>query len=77
MKNMLALSLIALSTATPVFAASIAMGDQGRSLTDDEAWHVAAFMNSHERPQDPRLVNGSIEETRLRYHANDGVNLYG
>ena len=34
-------------------------------------------MNSHERPQDPRLIDGSVEKTRDRYHANDGVNLYG
>lgn len=38
---------------------------------------MAAYINSHERPQDPRLVNGSIDETRKRYHADDGVNLYG
>ena len=50
---------------------------QGGTLSDDDAWHVAAFMNSHERPQDPRLVDGSIDKTRERYHANDGVNLYG
>jgi len=24
------------------------------SLRDQEAWEVAAYMNSHERPQDPR-----------------------
>jgi cytochrome c len=34
-------------------------------------------MNSHERPQDPRLVDGSVEKTRVKYHVNDGVNLYG
>ncbi|MFT3758619.1 c-type cytochrome [Thauera sp.] len=65
-----------INTAATFIKENMPLG-QGRSLTDDEAWHVAAFMNSHERPQDPRLVNGSIEETRLRYHANDGVNLYG
>ena len=47
------------------------------SLTDEEAWDVAAYVNAHERPQDPRLVNGDIDETRKRYHADDGVNLYG
>ncbi|MCE1242426.1 c-type cytochrome [Oryzomicrobium sp.] len=50
---------------------------RGETLSDQDAWDVAAFINSHERPQDPRLVNGSIEETRKRYHADDGVNLYG
>jgi thiosulfate dehydrogenase len=44
---------------------------------DEDAWNVAAFMNSHERPQDPRLIDGSVEKTRDKYHANDGVNLYG
>ena len=33
-------------------------------------------MNSHERSQDPRLIEGSVE-TREKYHANDGINLYG
>ncbi|MBQ1558694.1 MAG: cytochrome C, partial [Pseudomonas sp.] len=26
---------------------------------------------------DPRLIDGSIEKTRDKYHADDGVNLYG
>ncbi|WP_347906204.1 c-type cytochrome [Pseudomonas purpurea] len=47
------------------------------TLSDQQAWDVAAFVNSHERPQDPRLIDGSIEKTRLKYHANDGVNVYG
>jgi len=50
---------------------------QGGSLTDQQAWDVAAYVNSHERPQDPRLVEGSVEKTRVKFHANDGVNLYG
>ena len=50
---------------------------KGGTLSDQEAWDVAAFINSHERPQDPRLINGSVDETRKKYHANDGVNLYG
>ena len=50
---------------------------RGKTLSDQEAWDVAAYINSHERPQDPRLVNGDIDETRKRYHAEDGVNLYG
>jgi thiosulfate dehydrogenase len=50
---------------------------RGETLSDQEAWDVAAYVNAHERPQDPRLLNGSIDETRKRYHAEDGVNLYG
>lgn len=36
-------------------------------LTNQQAWDVAMFMNTHERPQDPRFT-GSIEETRSIYH---------
>lgn len=50
---------------------------RGETLSDQEAWDVAAFINSQERPQDPRLINGSIDETRKRFHADDGVSLYG
>lgn len=41
------------------------------SLTDQEAWDVAAFINSHERPQDPRFA-GNVEETRAKYHKHNG-----
>lgn len=50
---------------------------RGETLSDQDAWDVATFINSHERPQDPRLINGNIDETRKRYHADDGINLYG
>ena len=50
---------------------------KAKTLSDQQAWDVAAFINSHERPQDPRLIDGSIEKTRVKFHANDGVNLYG
>jgi thiosulfate dehydrogenase len=36
-------------------------------LSDQEAWDVAAYMNSHERPQDPRFA-GSVAETAKSYH---------
>lgn len=38
-------------------------------LTDQEAWDVAAFMNSQERPQDPRFT-GNLEETTKKYHSS-------
>lgn len=41
------------------------------SLSDQEAWDVAAFINSHERPQDPRYT-GSVEQTRTKYHSDNG-----
>lgn len=65
-----------INTAADFIKANMPLG-KGQSLTDQEAWDVAAFMNSHERPQDPRLIDGSVEKTREKYHANDGVNLYG
>lgn len=65
-----------INTAAGFIKANMPLG-KGGALSDADAWHVAAYMNSHERPQDPRLVDGSVEKTRDRYHANDGVNLYG
>ncbi|MEI7429953.1 MAG: c-type cytochrome [Betaproteobacteria bacterium] len=50
---------------------------RGETLSDQEAWDVAAYINKHERPQDPRLINGDIELTRKRFHEGDGTNLYG
>lgn len=65
-----------INTAAAFIQANMPLG-KGGTLTRQQAWDVAAWINSHERPQDPRLVNGSVEETRLRFHAEDGVNLYG
>ncbi|MBI3545090.1 MAG: c-type cytochrome [Gammaproteobacteria bacterium] len=47
----------------------------GGSLSDQEAWDVATFMDSHERPQDPRF-NGSIAQTRAQHH-DSADELYG
>jgi thiosulfate dehydrogenase len=47
----------------------------GGKLTDQEAWDVATFMNSHERPQDPRFT-GSVEQTRKKYH-DSPTSMYG
>lgn len=41
------------------------------SLTNQEAWDVAAFINSQERPQDPRF-SVSVDQTRARYHNHNG-----
>jgi len=48
---------------------------QGGTLSDSDAWDVAAFMDSHERPQDPRFA-GSVAETRKKYH-DTPMSLYG
>ena len=48
---------------------------KGKSLTEQQAWDVASFMDSHERPQDPRY-KGSVAETRKKYHDSED-SLYG
>jgi len=48
---------------------------QGNSLSDQEAWDVARFIDSHERPQDPRFT-GSVAETRRLYH-DEPDSMYG
>ncbi|WP_299574654.1 c-type cytochrome [uncultured Shewanella sp.] len=40
-------------------------------LTVQQAWDVAAFVNAHERPQDPRF-KGNIAETQASFHQHDG-----
>ena len=47
---------------------------RGGMLTDQQAWDVAMFMNSHERPKDPR-AKGSITQARDEFH--DENCLYG
>ncbi|GAB2687551.1 c-type cytochrome [Aliiglaciecola aliphaticivorans] len=37
------------------------------SLSDEEAWQLAWFINGHERPQDPRFT-GSVENTREGFY---------
>jgi thiosulfate dehydrogenase len=39
----------------------------GGTLTDQQAWDVATYMDSQERPQDPRYT-GSVAATRQKYH---------
>jgi thiosulfate dehydrogenase len=38
-------------------------------LSDQQAWDVAAFVNSHERPQDPRF-KGNFARTAKHYHSS-------
>ncbi len=47
----------------------------GNSLSDQQAWDVAAFVDSHDRPQDPRFT-GSVAETRAKFH-NSSQSMYG
>ena len=48
---------------------------QGNTLSNQEAWDVGMFMDSHERPQDPRF-KGSIAETRKQHH-DSPMDMYG
>ena len=48
---------------------------RGGSLSDQQAWDVAMFMDAHERPQDPRFT-GDVATTRRKFH-DDPNSLYG
>jgi thiosulfate dehydrogenase len=48
---------------------------RGGSLSDQDAWDVAMFVNAHERPQDPRYT-GDVAETRKAFH-DSPMSLYG
>lgn len=63
-----------LGNASGFIKANMPLG-KGGSLSDQEAWDVAMYMNSHERPQDPRYA-GSVEATRKKYHDSDD-SMYG
>ncbi|MEG3025235.1 MAG: cytochrome C, partial [Aeromonas sp.] len=40
---------------------------QGGSLSDQQAWDVSFYINSQERPQDPRF-KGDLGQTTREYH---------
>lgn len=42
----------------------------GNTLSDQQAWDVAAFVDSHERPRDPRQKGTTIAATRAAHHDN-------
>jgi len=48
----------------------------GGTLTDQEAWDVAAYVNSRPRPQDPRFIE-NVEKTRVLYHSDHEYDYYG
>lgn len=45
------------------------------TLSVQQAWDVATYIDSQERPQDPRFV-GSVAETRKKFHDNK-FSMYG
>ena len=42
---------------------------QGNTLTDQQAWDVAAFVDSRERPRDPRQT-GNVPDAQRRFHSS-------
>lgn len=63
-----------LDNAAGFIAANMPLG-RGNTLSDQDAWDVAYFMDAHERPQDPRF-HGSVAQTRQAYH-DTPESLYG
>jgi thiosulfate dehydrogenase len=49
---------------------------RGGLLSQQEAWDVALYINSHERPQDPRYT-GDVAATRALYEDFHRFSLYG
>ena len=62
------------SNAAAFIMADMPLGLPG-TLTDQQAWDVALYMNSHERPQDPRYT-GNVQGTRHDFHATED-SMYG
>jgi thiosulfate dehydrogenase len=58
-----------IDTAAAFIKANMPLGNY-LELTDQQAWDVAAFMNSHERPQDPRFT-GDLAETTEQFHGSE------
>jgi thiosulfate dehydrogenase len=56
-----------IATAAGFIKSNMPLG-QGGTLNDQQAWDVAAYITSRERPRDPRQT-GSIEAARERFHA--------
>jgi thiosulfate dehydrogenase len=55
-----------ISSAAGFIQANMPFG-QGGTLSDQQAWDLALFVDSHDRPQDPRYSE-SVEHTRAAFH---------
>jgi len=55
-----------INTAAGFIKANMPLG-KPNSLSDQKAWDVAAYVNSHDRPQDPRF-DGKLAQTAKTYH---------
>lgn len=62
-------------TAASFIKNNMPLGKPG-SLSDQQAWDVALFINSHERPQDPRYT-GDAKETREKFNNFHKFTMYG
>lgn len=59
------------NTAAGFIKANMPLG-KPYSLSDQDAWDLAAFVNSHERPQDPRRRDQeSLDSTAETYHNHE------
>ncbi len=56
-----------INTAAGFIKANMPLG-KGNSLSDQEAWDVALYINSHERPADPRAKGKSVAQTDKDLH---------
>jgi thiosulfate dehydrogenase len=63
-----------LDNAAAFIKANMPLG-RGGSLSDQDAWDVAMYINAHERPQDPRYT-GNLAQTRKQFH-DSALSLYG
>lgn len=61
-----------LNHAAAFIHANMPLGKAG-TLSVQDTWDVALYMDTHERPQDPRFT-GSVAETRRKFH--DSPNSY-
>ena len=58
-----------INTAASFIKANMPFG-KPYSLSDQDAWDVAAYLNSHERPKDPRQT-GTVAEAAEAFHAGE------
>lgn len=63
------------NTAAGFIEANMPLGKPG-SLSAQQAWDVAAFIDSHPRPQDPRF-DGNLDETIQKHHSKRDIDYYG
>ena len=63
-----------INNAADFIQANMPLGLAG-TLSTQRAWDVAAYIDSQDRPQDPRFT-GNVAETRAKFHDNP-LSLYG